>query len=355
MSYSIISKKLPSIADLQQELPATTDIIQQVSQDRIEVNNILTGIDDRKILIIGPCSAWPFDAVLNYADQLSTIIQQLNLTKKFKIILRAYMQKPRTTHGWAGPMVQVEPWLNKSNIYDGLYYARRLMLQLITKGFAVANEILYPSMPFNIELLSWMAVGARSSENPEHRIFASMQDFAVGIKNPTSGAIDIGINSIIAAQKSHYHIINDTTTGNMLEIVTNGNPYAHLVLRGGKINNTSIINYTPTDLKFAINKMQINSLVNPSIIIDFNHDNSAIFGVKNYKNQANSLIETLNILSDDIILNKYVKGFMLESFIHDGKQDITKTTPEQVNLSGLSITDECLGLEATYELLKKLL
>ncbi len=345
MSYALI-QTLPSEETLRNALPLSPVFLKKIQHDRHDIKNILSGKDSRLLLIIGPCSAWPSEAVLEYADRLVNFSEKNPLfTQKIKLIMRVYSQKPRTTHGWAGPLTQPNP-CTTPNFMDGLFYTRNMMLKVIEKGLPIADEALFigPTHYF-LDLLSWVAIGARSTENPEHRVFASLLDCAVGLKNPTHGSLIIGINSVLAAQQSHHTMFSHQ------EIKTDGNPYAHLVLRGSDQQP----NYTIDFLHTAQNAIEKKSLKNPAILIDASHDNCIIHGKKNYLQQINVIFETLDNLKRHPELKKIIKGFMIESFLQPGKQTIDAHFPYKIQHNGLSITDPCLGWEQTEDLLNRLI
>ncbi|HMT02915.1 MAG TPA: 3-deoxy-7-phosphoheptulonate synthase [Burkholderiales bacterium] len=339
MSFRII-KKVPSGDEIIKQLPLTEKQYKNIEIHRKEIRNILAGRDNRLLIIVGPCSAWPYDAVLEYANRLIKVDKKVK--NKLKIVMRSYVQKPRTVTGWAGPINQPDP-LRPPNIANGLYYARKLMLEITNKNLAIADEALFTNNSHSfLELLSWVAIGARSTENQEHRIFASSLDFPVGMKNPTSGSIKTGVNGVIAAQYRHTAIFDG------YEVETSGNRFAHLVLRGG--NNKP--NYGLEYLEQAKHYLEIAQIKNPSVIVDVSHDNCLINGVKEYKKQGEIIFEVINIIKQNPQLAKIIKGFMLESFIKEGRQDINNLS--SIDINGLSITDPCLGWEQTNDILLKL-
>ncbi|MDO8626785.1 MAG: 3-deoxy-7-phosphoheptulonate synthase [Candidatus Magasanikbacteria bacterium] len=341
MAIKII-KKIPSQEEIEQAAPLSAVGYTAILKDRQEICDILSGKDDRLLLIIGPCSAWPFDAVIEYATRLISLKKELNLEKEFKVIMRVYTQKPRTTTGWNGPINQPDP-LGQPDIAGGIKYTRKLMVQLIEMGLPIANEAVFThdSMKFFPDLLSWMAIGARSSEDQEHRIYASAVDCPVGMKNPTSGSIKIGVNSIIAAQTSQVAVFH----GHQIE--SSGNKYAHLVLRGGE----SGPNYATKFVLEAGDLMKKNNILNPAIIIDASHDNSKVDGKKNPEQQIKVVQESIAELKSNLAVKNLVKGFMIESFIKSGSQTIDPRYPESIDRGGLSVTDPCINWETTAELL----
>src|SRR5476649_131726 len=223
MNYAII-KKLPPVDDIIHAMPLSNAGYQQITQDREEVKAIFEGTDPRLLVIVGPCSAWPKEAVLVYAKKLQALNEQIK--HAIKIVMRVYIQKPRTTKGWTGPVNQPDP-LGNPDIADGVQYTREMMIKVIEMGLPIADEALFThNAKCFMELLSWVAIGARSTEDQEHRIFTSAINCLVGMKNPTHGSLKIAANSIIAAQYPHVAVFD----GNAVQ--TKGNPYAHVVLRG---------------------------------------------------------------------------------------------------------------------------
>lgn len=341
MSYSVLKKCSP-IETLIAEFPLSNEAKTQIAKDSGEVKAILEGKERRKLLIVGPCSAWPKEAVLEYAKRLVSLNEKVK--HALKVVMRVYIQKPRTTKGWNGPIHQPDLFL-PPNIEAGVRYTRDMMVKVIEMGLPIADEALFTHNAKGfLELLSWVAIGARSVENQEHRIFASALDCAVGMKNPTHGSLAIGINGIIAAQHPHVTVLDGH------EVQTHGNPFAHLVLRGS--NNAP--NYSITNLEAVLSTMKNNDIQNPSVIIDASHDNCKVLGKKDFHRQPQIVFEVMETLKKRPDLNRLVKGFMMESFILEGRQDVHPNQPELLDIRGLSITDPCLGWEATEACLLEL-
>src|SRR5580658_9503536 len=205
MSYTII-KKLPTAEKIIQAIPLSIEGHQKILKDRKEVNHILEGKDDRLLMIIGPCSAWPNEAVLEYAQRLVQLNKKLE--HALKIVMRVYIQKPRTTKGWTGPVNQPNPCAHP-DIEAGVKYTRDMMIKVIEMGLPIADEALFTHNAKGfLELLTWVAIGARSTEDQEHRLFASAINCAVGMKNPTHGSLSVAVNSVIAAQHPHIAVLN---------------------------------------------------------------------------------------------------------------------------------------------------
>lgn len=339
MSFKIV-KKVPTGAEIIKQIPLAESVYRNIEKHREEIRDILIGHDNRLLIIIGPCSAWPYNAVLEYADKLVKVNEIIK--DKLKIVMRSYIRKPRTIGGWAGPLHQPD-LLASPNIEQGMYYARKLMVEISNRNLAIADEAVFTNNAHGfLEMLSWVAIGARSTENQEHRIFASSLDCPVGMKNPTSGSVKTGINGVIAAQQQHIGIFDG------YEIETSGNPYAHLVLRGGSSGSNCKLHH----LEQIKHYFEVSKIKNPSVIVDVSHDNCLINGVKEYKKQGDIMFEVLNTLKQNPQLSKMVKGFMLESFIKEGRQDIKDAS--SIDLNGLSITDPCIGWEHSEEILFKL-
>lgn len=341
MSYTLI-KKLPAAEEIIQEIPLSKVGHEKILQDRLEINNILAGHDKRLLMIIGPCSAWPNEAVLEYAKRLTLLNKKLEHV--LKIVMRVYIQKPRTTKGWTGPVNQPNPFL-PPDIEAGIRYTREMMVRVIEMGLPIADEALFThnSKGF-LELLSWVAVGARSSEDQEHRIFASAINCAVGMKNPTHGSLSIAVNSVVAAQHPHVAVLDG------YEVQTHGNSHAHVVLRGS--NNAP--NCSVEHLLEIKKHLEMHAVKNPSVIIDASHDNCIVNGKKDPNMQPNVIFDVLKNIAHQPDLKNIVKGYMVESFLKSGNQKIDENHPEQTDLDGLSITDPCLSWENTVELLTNL-
>ncbi len=313
---------------------------RRVARDRREITDILAGKDRRLAVIVGPCSAWPSEAVLEYARRLKKIIDRVG--DKLKLVMRVYTQKSRTICGWAGLASQADPF-GEPDIAKSLELSRRLMLDILAMGVPIADEALFFRQTEVLkDLSSWLAIGARSSEDSWHRILASALDCPVGIKNPVSGSVESGINGVSAAQKSHAAVFDDW------EVQTSGNPHAHLVLRGGLKSGP---NYAVEHLCEAKKFFTEAKIQNPAVIVDASHDNCRLGGIKYHRRQIAVINDIVGILRNRRDLRPIVKGFMVESFIKDGNQDIARQTSRTVDRSGLSITDPCLGWEETEKLL----
>jgi 3-deoxy-7-phosphoheptulonate synthase len=341
MNYTLI-KKLPPVEEIIQAFPLSSRAQQQIIEDRQEVKAILEGKDQRFLIIVGPCSAWPKEAVLVYAERLLKLNEKVK--HALKLVMRVYIQKPRTTKGWTGPVNQPDVF-SFPDIEAGVRYTRDMMVKVIEMGLPIADEALFTHNAKGfIELLSWVAIGARSAEDQEHRIFASALDCAVGMKNPTHGSLAIAVNSIVAAQHPHVAVFDGD------EVQTHGNQHAHLVLRGS--NNEP--NYSVSHLEEVMRHMQRHQIQNPSLIIDASHDNCLVHGKKDQRLQPSIILEIIDSLRNRADLRQLVKGFMIESFLKEGNQTVDLENPTTLDLSGLSITDPCLGWEETETFLLQL-
>ncbi len=342
MQNMIIIKRLPTAEEIIEAFPVSNAAYERIAADQEEVRNILNGTDKRFLVIVGPCSAWPYDAVLEYAERLLQLNKKLK--EKLKIVMRVYIQKPRTAKGWTGPVNQPNPY-EPPDIEEGIKYCRSLMIKIIEMGLPIADECLFThnSKGFQ-ELLAWVAIGARSSEDQEHRVFASSLDCPVGVKNPTSGSMEIAINSLIAIQNRHTAVFHG------YQVETAGNAYAHLILRGGPDRP----NYYREDLYEAKKLLELNKITNPAILVDASHDNCKINGKKDYRQQVAVVNDVLNNLKNNSDLRPFVKGFMLESFLAGGCQKLENFTSETIDKNGLSITDPCLSWEETESVLNRI-
>lgn len=341
LNYKVI-RKLPPIEEIIERYPLSKEGEARVEKDRAEVHDIIAGRDKRLLLIVGPCSAWPSDAVVEYAGRLRKISDEV--AKKVKIVMRVYIQKPRTIKGWLGPVNQPDPY-EQPDIAKGAAYCRDMMVKVVEMGVPIADEAVFTHNAKGFaELLSWMAIGARSVEDQEHRIFASGSFCAVGMKNGTTGSIEVAVNGIVAAQHSHHAVWDGC------QVETKGNPYAHLVLRGGSDGpNFGVEHLMQADVLFRKHKVK-----NPAIIVDASHDNSRVSGTKSTAQQGMVVKEVLAVRNVNPEIKKLVKGFMVESFLKDGSQKIESLSPETVDRAGLSVTDPCLGWQQTETLIREI-
>ena len=329
-------RKLPIPKKVKREF-FVDERMAQIKADRDQqIREVFENTSDKFLLIIGPCSADHSEPVLEYISRLRKV-QDL-VSDKMIIIPRVYTNKPRTTgQGYKGMLHQPDPDA-KPDMYKGIVAIRELhMAALRDYEFSCADEMLYPeNHRYLSDLLSYVAIGARSVENQQHRLTASGVEVPVGMKNPTSGDMSVMINAISAAQASHTFLYRGW------EVVSDGNPYAHSILRGYvDYTGRSVSNYHYEDL-VQLNELYAGSgLINPSVIVDTNHNNSA----KQYLEQiriAKDIVHSRNQNSD---IKRLVKGLMIESYIEDGAQGVHE------HVFGKSITDPCLGWEKTQQLI----
>ena len=331
---------LPTPAQIKAEFPLTPECVELKAARDKEVADVITGKSEKFLVIIGPCSADREDAVCEYMSRLEKVNEQVK--DKLVIVPRVYTNKPRTTGGgYKGMLHQPDPE-KKPNMYEGLVAIRKLHMRVIEDyGFTTAYEMLYPeNYSYLSDVLSYVAIGARSVENQQHRLTASGMDIPIGMKNPTSGDLSVMLNSVVAAQGPHRFIYRgqDVTTG--------GNDLEHVILRGGVDKyGTTIPNYHYEDCKRLLDMYEQKNLKNPAAIIDANHSNSN----KQYKEQLRIVSEVLHTRNYDPKLKKLIKGVMVESYLVEGRQDIGGNM-----VYGKSITDPCIGWEDTVRLIDKI-
>ena len=329
-------RKLPIPQEVKTEFPVTQKMEQVKAERDDSIKAVFDGHSDKFILVIGPCSADHSEPVLEYISRLRRIADKVS--DKIIIIPRIYTNKPRTTgRGYKGMLHQPNPEA-KPDMYAGIVAIRELhRAALRDYGFSCADEMLYPdNYRYLSDLLSYVAVGARSVENQQHRLTASGLDIPVGMKNPTGGDYGIMMNSILAAQSGHTFIYRGW------EVSSDGNPYAHAILRGYvDYTGRSVSNYHYEDLLRVEELYNKANLKNPSIIVDTNHNNSG----KKYLEQIRIAKDIVYSRNQNANIKRLVKGLMIESYIEDGAQEIGEHT------FGKSITDPCLGWEKTERLI----
>ncbi len=332
----IFERKLPIPMEVKKLYPVTPELERLISKRADEIRDVFTGKSDRLALIIGPCSADNEDSVIDYISRLRKV--QEKVADKILVIPRIYTNKPRTTgDGYKGMLHQPNP-NEKPDMYKGIVAIRQMHLRALKETeFSCADEMLYPeNYRYLSDLLAYVAVGARSVENQQHRLTASGLDIPVGMKNPTSGDISVMMNSITAAQHKHTFLYRGW------EVHSEGNPLAHAILRGYvNKHGQSMPNYHFEDLVHLAETYNQSGLQNPGVIIDTNHANSG----KKYLEQVRITKEVLHSCRHDADVKKLVKGFMIESYIEDGAQKIGEC------IYGKSITDPCLGWEKTEKLI----
>ena len=336
MDNMVFKRKLPIPKDIKEMFPITEELKKIKEARDQEVKDILSGKSNKFMLIIGPCSADNETAVLDYINRLKKV--QEKVEEKIFILPRVYTNKPRTTgKGYKGLLHQPDPNMNE-DMLKGIIAVRETHITAFREtGLTCADEMLYPELHrYLSDLLSYVAVGARSVEDQMHRLTASGLSIAVGMKNPTSGDFSVMMNSIIAAQSAHTFIYRNW------EVESKGNPYAHAILRGYmNKRGQSLPNYHYEDLVTVCDMYNKSGLANPAIIVDTNHANSG----KQYQEQVRISKQVLHSMRHNEDISKMVKGLMIESYIEDGCQSVDG------GVYGKSITDPCLGWEKTEKLI----
>ena len=332
----LFKRRLPAPQDVIKMYPLSDKLASRKNANDKEIRGVLEGKIKKFLLIIGPCSADREDAVLEYATRLRAV--QEKVSDKLILVPRIYTNKPRTTGaGYKGMLHQSDPH-RAPDMFRGLISIRRLHIRCLEEtGFSGADEMLYPeNHRYLADILSYVAVGARSAENQQHRLTASGLDVPVGFKNPTSGDLSVMLNAVTAAQRPH-----DFSYGGF-EVQSTGNPLAHAILRGS-VNRfgTNLPNYHYEDLTELSDLYEKSSLQNPAVIVDANHSNSG----KRYEEQPRIAKEILHSMKHNAGVARLVKGVMIESYLQDGCQKITES------VYGKSITDPCLGWEKSKRLI----
>ena len=331
-----INHHLPAPADLKEEYPLSQAIAGLKRERDKELRDIFTGKLDKFVVLVGPCSADNEDAVCEYVSRLGKLKDRFS--EKIMLVPRIYTNKPRTTgEGYKGMLHQPSP--DKApDLLNGIIAIRKMHIRAIEEsGLTAADEMLYPeNRSYLDDLLSYEAVGARSVENQQHRLTASGMDIPVGMKNPTSGDFSVMLNSIYAAQHPQHYAYAGC------EVETSGNPLAHAILRGG-VNKRGVSqpNYHYEDIKCLLEMYEKMGLQNQAVLVDSNHSNSN----KQYEEQVRIVKEVLHNRKLSPEIHKLVKGVMIESYIEPGRQDVSE------HIYGKSITDPCLGWEASERLL----
>ncbi len=329
-------RKLPIPMDVKAQYPLTEKMECAKAKEDKNIKAIFDGTSDKFLLIIGPCSADHPEPVLEYLSRLRKV--QDAVADKIVMVPRIYTNKPRTTgQGYKGMLHQPDPDA-KPDMYKGIIAIRELHLAALRDyDFSCADEMLYPeNYRYLSDLLSYVAVGARSVENQQHRLTVSGIDAPVGMKNPTGGDLGVMMNSIVAAQSSHTFLYRGW------EVTSAGNPYAHAILRGYiDYAGRNVSNYHYEDLLRVEELYKQSNLTNPSVIVDTNHNNSG----KKYLEQIRIAKDIVHSRNQNPNIKRLVKGLMIESYLEDGAQKIGE------HVFGKSITDPCLGWEKTEQLI----
>ncbi|MBQ7836418.1 MAG: 3-deoxy-7-phosphoheptulonate synthase [Clostridia bacterium] len=329
-------RKLPVPKEIKEQYPVTEELAKIKAARDAEIAKVFRSESDKMVLVIGPCSADREDAVLDYSYRLAKV--QEKVSDKLIIIPRVYTNKPRTTgDGYKGMVHQPDPE-KKPDLLEGIVAIRRLHTTVLAEtGLSTADEMLYPdNYRYLSDLLSYVAIGARSVENQEHRLTSSGIDIPVGMKNPPCGDISVMLNSVMAAQHQHSFIYRGW------EVETAGNELAHAILRGYVDNyGRSLPNYHYEDLEGLYKAYSEKGLANMAVVVDSNHANSG----KKYLEQERICKEVLHDCRHNAQIKSFVKGFMIESYIEDGSQKIGE------GVYGKSITDPCIGWDKTERLI----
>lgn len=330
------NRKVPEPLEIKSLYPVSEEVKNIKSARDKEIKSVFTGESDKFLLIIGPCSADKDEPVMEYVHRLADI--QEKVKDKILIVPRIYTNKPRTTgEGYKGMIHQPDPSKNE-DIFHGVIKVRQLHMRAVAEtGLTCADEMLYPeNYRYISDLLSYVAVGARSVEDQQHRLTASGMDVPAGMKNPTSGDLSVMLNSIKAAQSKHTFLYGGW------EVDTEGNPYAHAILRGAtNKHGQNIANYHYEDLQLLHELYCKKNLDNMAVIIDTNHSNSG----KQFQEQVRISKEVLHSMRHSEDICGFVKGLMIESYLEDGSCKI------EDNIYGKSITDPCLGWEKSEKLI----
>lgn len=335
--------------ELKQQLALTDELVLQIDQQRQQVRDVLNGDDDRLLIVTGPCSLHDEEAALDYGKRLAELNEQLS--DKLLIVMRAYVEKPRTHIGWKGLAYDPERD-GRGNMEQGVTRSRQLMIQLAELGLPLATEALNPlTMLYLDDLVSWTAIGARTAESQTHREMVSHLPMPVGIKNGTDGSATTAVNAMISARHSH-HTLGLDVDGQIAMLDTPGNPDTHLVLRGGKnIQGQTITNYDAESIAASLTTLAAGG-VNAKVMVDCSHDNAE----KQHLRQIDIAKEVVAQRAglENKPGNKAIIGLMLESFLEEGKQGMDGERGDGQLTYGKSITDPCISWGQTESLLNEL-
>lgn len=325
---------LPTPAQLRAGIPVPGYLTTQIEHQRNAIRDILQGRDDRLLMVIGPCSIHDEVAALEYGERLAALADEVS--DRMLVVMRAYLEKPRTTVGWKGLLYDPER-TGEGNLTAGLTRSRRLLVNLAHLGLPLATEALSPmAMDYLDDLVSWTAIGARTTESQIHRELVSGLPMPTGFKNGTDGTVGIAVNAMKSAAHSH-HRLGVNAAGQPAMITTKGNPDTHLVLRGGR----GITNYDADSISVAVDALTAAG-VSPAVMVDCSHDNAC----KMPERQPDIARE---VMAQRSAGNQAIRGLMIESFLEQGRQD----DGDELNY-GQSITDPCLGWAQTEALLRSL-
>ncbi|MDX1597183.1 MAG: 3-deoxy-7-phosphoheptulonate synthase [Marinobacter sp.] len=325
---------LPTASELRTRLPLAPAVEHQILRQRDDIRRVLNGDDPRTLIVIGPCSIHDEVAALEYADKLKELAA--SVSDRFLIVMRAYLEKPRTTVGWKGLLYDPDR-TGTGNLNDGLVRSRRLLLNLAATGLPLATEALSPfAMDYLGDLISWSAIGARTTESQVHRELVSGLPMPVGFKNGTDGGVTVAINAMKSAAHPHHHM-GIASTGAPAMITTEGNPDTHLVLRGGR----GITNYDADSIGQAIESLS-DAGVSTAVMVDCSHDNAC-------KQADRQLDIAREVVAQRAAGNNCIRGLMLESFLEQGRQNDGADL-----IYGCSITDPCIGWAQTEALIRSL-
>ncbi|WP_020410371.1 3-deoxy-7-phosphoheptulonate synthase [Hahella ganghwensis] len=336
VTESMSEDHLPSARQLAERYPLSDGMLQQLQAHREQINAILDGRDHRLLVVVGPCSIHDVDAAIEYGRKLAAL--QAKLSDRLLLVMRAYVEKPRTTIGWKG--LVYDPHMDgRHDMAQGLSEARRLMVSLAELGLPLATEALSPIVSDYLQdLVSWTAIGARTTESQLHREMASGLDSSVGFKNGTDGGVEVAIQAMQSASAPHAYPTLSACGRPQLRR-TSGNPHVHLVLRGGGQKP----NYDEASVKRYSKILEQHGML-PRLMVDCSHDNSG----KDYTRQGRVVAEVARQLS---LGHSPIMGVMIESHLKEGKQ---KVCPGQPLEYGVSITDGCIGWDETEAVLSKL-
>ncbi len=334
--HVVDTRPLPTPNELKADLPQTPEVADLVVRSRNAIRDVIAGENQRPLVIVGPCSVHDPQAALDYAERL--VVLKRRYEDELLVVMRVYFEKPRTTVGWKGLIN--DPHLNGSHdIAEGLRAARRVLLEVARIGIAAATEMLDPIAPqYLADLVSWTAIGARTTESQTHREMASGLSMPVGYKNGTDGSLQVAINALVAASQAHSFLGIDGN-GRVAIIRTTGNPDGHIVLRGG----SSGPNYSAAHVAVAGHALAKTG-AKPRMLVDCSHDNSG----KNFRNQPAVVDDVTQQIAHG---SPHLLGVMIESNIGEGRQDLSAGTAPRDLAYGVSITDGCIDLPTTERVL----